>query len=960
MIKKVLCCFLVITDLGLASLGFMENASEKLFEVTGYASSESENRSTDAWIGILNTEDPLGSFIMAGTYKSPLYPDVIDVENQTFTKAVVFSGTDNQEYSGSQYTGRLYHEYLKDSDKYTDGDYITVTFYGRAESSTGSMTKIRAFMQAETDGHITGSGASRVVEASLSENWEKYELTIPVTAGISGSDAGYRLVLDLGYYGQTTYIADVHIYRSRSSEFDERYIIDDLKVMINDSEAVNMVSSGTVTFSAYAGEELTSLRLILALYNDVSGMLHSIEIAGRESNGQIVCNMTLPDVVFGYSLKTFVLDTKNLMPLNDMAVFYPDYNDYSDLAMTGGTIDNPLVCEIGKPAVISDLSAMPTVTFKSDYTAECVLNLKYPDGTVQEIANGDVSENKELSVNLNDAINGEIQSGEYMVLADSCIGEHLISEKDLYFYVQEGIGQVSAYAKDDGTLDLIPDYKGNRIPDYSSAGYKDGEPIPYINYNIIELSPSGGDDTDRIQEKIDYLEGLSPNQDGYRGVLLLKEGIWQISRTITINEGGIIIRGENYTEPNLDSAIPIGTVEEFKETKPTGTVLLATSKTPNDLLFSISGGSIYGLQSKAANITDLYVPVGINTVKVDNAQMFNVGDCIILEQQNNLDWIHAIGMDNIPSRTTPDANPGNPDSATYQWTDYDWIWKFERRITAINGNSITFDAPIVNSIDAKYSSAQIYPYMDTRISNIGIENIRVFALWSPNQDNVDDTCHAERFVEAQNTKNIWISNVTAEHFNTYCVHLRSETSNTTISNFYNLIADQTYYEGTGYEETGRTFLDTQIYVGRYGVYIAGQKVLMSNVNGINNRHLIEYSSKAAGPNVAYKCISKDYLTSTGPHMMWSVGGLYDNVTAFIAFQNRLNMGSGHGWAGAWYTAWNTDGVLVVQQPPEAQNYSVGHVGEFRDGDFKEYDQGSVTNAGTHFSIESLYQYQLMH
>ncbi|GGI44891.1 hypothetical protein GCM10008018_09360 [Paenibacillus marchantiophytorum] len=51
------------------------------------------------------------------------------------------------------------------------------------------------------------------------------------------------------------------------------------------------------------------------------------------------------------------------------------------------------------------------------------------------------------------------------------------------------------------------------------------------------------------------------------------------------------------------------------------------------------------------------------------------------------------------------------------------------------------------------------------------------------------------------------------------------------------------------------------------------------------------------------------------------------MKAPIAIQDRIWLGSGHGWAGANYVTWNTEGDLTLQPPPTAQNYAVGHVGE---------------------------------
>ena len=124
-----------------------------------------------------------------------------------------------------------------------------------------------------------------------------------------------------------------------------------------------------------------------------------------------------------------------------------------------------------------------------------------------------------------------------------------------------------------------------------------------------------------------------------------------------------------------------------------------------------------------------------------------------------------------------------------------------------------------------------------------------------------------------------------------------------------------------------------------------------------NRIAFVFQSRVCGPNVFLECNStNDYATSE-PHHRWSVGGLYDNVHAHMAFQDRQYMGSGHGWAGANYVAWNCEGTLVCQQPPTAQNWAIGFVGKKEKGAFDRPD-GYWESLGQHVEPRSLYLKQL--
>src|SRR5215216_443439 len=67
--------------------------------------------------------------------------------------------------------------------------------------------------------------------------------------------------------------------------------------------------------------------------------------------------------------------------------------------------------------------------------------------------------------------------------------------------------------------------KGDRIMDFSYAGYMGGGvSIPSVPVRIT-LSPAAGDNTDAIQHAIDEVSKMEP-VNGIRGAVLLKPGIY--------------------------------------------------------------------------------------------------------------------------------------------------------------------------------------------------------------------------------------------------------------------------------------------------------------------------------------------------------------------------------------------------------------------------------------------------
>ncbi|MBZ5618031.1 MAG: hypothetical protein LAQ69_04740 [Acidobacteriia bacterium] len=80
----------------------------------------------------------------------------------------------------------------------------------------------------------------------------------------------------------------------------------------------------------------------------------------------------------------------------------------------------------------------------------------------------------------------------------------------------------------------------------------------------------------------------------------------------------------------------------------------------------------------------------------------------------------------------------------------------------------------------------------------------------------------------------------------------------------------------------------------------------------------------ASGNVFLDCAATNPYSSSEPHEQWATSGLYDNVHAPLTarFWKNINIG----WAGANTVFWNCEGYLLVQKPPAAQNFSIGHVG----------------------------------
>src|SRR5665647_2982765 len=104
------------------------------------------------------------------------------------------------------------------------------------------------------------------------------------------------------------------------------------------------------------------------------------------------------------------------------------------------------------------------------------------------------------------------------------------------------------YPGTNGRLVYVADSLGNRIPDFSNAGYKGGGvPIPYVANKKI-IWPVMGDNSINIQAAIDSVSSLPPDAAGFRGAVLLKMGFYELESPLFIRTSGVVLRGEGMSD----------------------------------------------------------------------------------------------------------------------------------------------------------------------------------------------------------------------------------------------------------------------------------------------------------------------------------------------------------------------------------------------------------------------------
>lgn len=488
-----------------------------------------------------------------------------------------------------------------------------------------------------------------------------------------------------------------------------------------------------------------------------------------------------------------------------------------------------------------------------------------------------------------------------------------------------------------GKLVYKADIDGNRIPDFSYAGYRNGEvDIPAVPV-VKTISAIAGDNTLHIQSAIDEVAKLSL-VNGIRGALLLKAGKYEVTGTVRINKSGIVLRGEGDGE---DAS--------------TNTIIFAKGNTPSQRTVLVAGGGSNNswnsqVSGTKTNILTEKIFVGEKKFRVENISNYKVGDNIIIVHPNTSAWLKAVDYG---------GTAADPD-----WTTTDGLTiMYNRFIKKISVDTITIDAPVFNTLDRTLSQSYIYKYSRSGLmTNIGIENLRVDIEIPVNDvptNSNGNEAHAWHAIEMVQIEDAWIKNSTMLHFGQSGV-MTSTATRITIDNCkaidpISIITGERRYN--------------------FNMYRASQLILVKNSYARYGRHdFVSNGTATVSGCVFYNNVSEKTYSSSEGHRWWSQGLLFDNLTYnspntsyVIAFYNRGDYGTSHGWAAVNSVAWNCTVYggknIIIQKPPTAQNYAIGCSASIISGKtpYAPFNQPEGYIDGTNFSginPKSLYAAQL--
>jgi hypothetical protein len=456
----------------------------------------------------------------------------------------------------------------------------------------------------------------------------------------------------------------------------------------------------------------------------------------------------------------------------------------------------------------------------------------------------------------------------------------------------------------DGKLIYTVDSAKNRIPDFSYAGYKNGDSsLPIVNA-VHSISPVAGDNTAHIQKAIDSVGKLPLNAQGIRGALVLKAGRYHVYGTVRVKYSGVVLRGEGNGSDSL-----------------TNTIIYGRGDTPHQREIVIAGGgSSTKWNSKVSgtetNITSDTVAVGERTFTVANASTYAVGDNIIITHPCTAKWLTA-----VDSGGSHWYEPGAELGVDVPWTVNQVPILYNRWITAIQGNTITIDVPVFNHLIRSLSQSTIYKYARTGLlTNIGVENLRI----DIESLGGEDENHAWQALYLLQVEDAWVKNCTFTGFGQSGVITNTATRVT--------VQDCNSLDPVSIITGERRY--------NFNTYTASQQILFKNCFARNGRHhYVSNGTSYTSGNVFVDCTSQGAYTSSEGHRQWTTGVLYDNHVEvdgprsdkrLLGLYNRGHYGTSHGWTTAHCVAWNCNvrpqGYLIVQQPPTAQNYAIGCFG----------------------------------
>jgi len=514
--------------------------------------------------------------------------------------------------------------------------------------------------------------------------------------------------------------------------------------------------------------------------------------------------------------------------------------------------------------------------------------------------------------------------------------------------------------------------EGNVLPDFSRVGFRENqEDLPFLTaaggYYIHTLSPNlVGDDTARINAAITHV-GAQPEQaSGFRGVVELEAGVFRISGRdgILLNANGVVLRGSGQ---GPDGTVLAYTHRPGNAVHPTNAHIFRNQATaitmgtninetfgPNELgyfdafTFAGAGKDTTLSHSNETAVVAGWYPVGSNTLTLPDGHGFQAGDRISLlriPSRTHLDLMRL---------TTPSANWGFPTNNVNNNVgepQLHYPLDFERVITAVNGNTITLNIPLMQGLNIPTDDTAIVRLIheNERVINVGIENLRIVAVREPG--NLMSINRGRTAIRAIAVRDGFIRDTSSVFFPFAHTNIYHHATNISVLNNSYLSPAVVYHSARLYGFTvdhgTNTFFDGNYAQGARYEFVTG--------------------AATAGPHVFLDGVGEGSRIGPENHHRWAAGTLFDNIRMIegntsilhasgaqnggrgvigrFRAEDRGGNGTGHGWTANTSMFWNVMSPdLMITRPPTGQNFVEGTSGIYTNHNWRGQGGNAITNA----------------
>jgi len=404
---------------------------------------------------------------------------------------------------------------------------------------------------------------------------------------------------------------------------------------------------------------------------------------------------------------------------------------------------------------------------------------------------------------------------------------------------------------------------------FDLAGYAAGKLPPDVPA-VLQVRPSGADDTALLQAAIDELAARSRAKPNFHGALVLSPGTFRVEGRLRIAESGIVIRGS--TNPR----------------QPTRIIAVGTSRRT---LLEIGASGPPRLAHRTAFVAEA-VPAGSRTLSVAEIDGFEIGNRVVVQRPSTEEWIASLGVNQSTEPFADLRTHWRPGSRDLFWN---------RVITAIDpeGKTMTLDAPITTGLEQRYGGGTVAKVVGgAPISQVGIEDIILESEYDPL--NAKDEEHAWIALALDQVEDAWVCRVTARHFAGSAVRAGANARRVTVQDCR---SERPVSEIGGYR--------------RQSFLVYGQQVLVERCRAEAGLNDFAVGFCAAGPNVFRDCEATAALGPSGAFESWASGVLYVRIRgAGLRLTREDAWTQGAGWTSANATVLHCAAAEIVVEGPE--------------------------------------------